>query len=149
MPAALAVSLPPTPTALPTPVSAPPPSFDAPPPHVAPPPAAPRKMSRLAPRAAPAASGSASEVRVVLDEHHPALAARRPPPDPNEPQPGEDQTRVRKAHKTMIFAVVVLVALAAVGAYLVLTNWNSDDDRDGLDLGRPADTARPIYAFDR
>jgi pSer/pThr/pTyr-binding forkhead associated (FHA) protein len=147
MPAALAVSLPPAPTAMPSPVSAPPP-FDAPPPHVAPRPAAAKKMSRLAPRAAPA-TASSSDMRAMLDEHHPALAARRPPPDPSQVQPGDDQTTVRKAHKTMIFALVVLVALAAIGAYLVLTNWNSDDDRDGFDLRRPADAARPIYALNR
>src|SRR5262249_19470065 len=99
MPAALAVSLP-APSAF-----APPPATTTPSGANAPP----RKASRLAPRPSgpgPELPAAAIQARMKLDEHHPALAARRPPGDPL-PQL-DDQTEVRKAHKTMVFAAAVL-----------------------------------------
>jgi len=123
MPAALAVSLPPT----------------ASPPAAAPPldpgsgPATPRKVSRLAPRPAPPGPGPATTsshrgpVRSELDEHHPAISARRPPPDPHGPGAEEDQILVRRARRSMFIAIAVLAAIAAVAVVLVLTNWNPSE----------------------
>jgi pSer/pThr/pTyr-binding forkhead associated (FHA) protein len=113
MPAALAVSLPPMPA--------------PPPPATDPTTGAPRKVSRLAPRlAASAAAAPRAALRTTLDEHHPAIASRRPPADP-QPEPQDDEIRVRRAHKTMYFAVAVLVAIAAVGLVLVFGNfWSAE-----------------------
>ena len=112
MPAALAVSLPPTPT---------------PPPPEPEPGAAPRKVSRLAPRPVPGApdgTGSSSraprlEPRAELDEQHPAIAARRPPADA-PPQQRYDPPEVRRARKTMWFAAALLFAIVAAVVYLTL-----------------------------
>jgi pSer/pThr/pTyr-binding forkhead associated (FHA) protein len=114
MPAALAVSLPPMPT--PTPPAAEPASG-----------AAPRKLSRLAPRPAggpPENTGNSAraprlEPRTTLDEQHPAIAARRPPADA-QPQQGYEQTEVRRARKTMWFAAALLFAIVAAVVYLTL-----------------------------
>jgi pSer/pThr/pTyr-binding forkhead associated (FHA) protein len=112
MPAALAVSLPPTPT---------------PPPPEPDPGAAPRKVSRLAPRpvaGSPDGTGSSSraprlEPRMELDEQHPAIAARRPPADV-QPQQGDEAPEVRRARKTMWFAAAMLFAIVAAVVYLTL-----------------------------
>jgi pSer/pThr/pTyr-binding forkhead associated (FHA) protein len=112
MPAALAVSLPPTPP---------------PPPPEPEPGAAPRKVSRLAPRpgaGAPDGTGSSSraprlEPRATLDEHHPAIAARRPPADA-QPQHNYEPPEVRRARKTMWFAAALLFAIVAAVVYLTL-----------------------------
>jgi hypothetical protein len=101
-------------------------AFEAPPPN-APPPAAGgagRKASRLAPRPSAAASAPRLEAP-VLDEHHPALAARRPPADAVAPAP-EDRTLERQTRKTMWLAVAVLVAIAALVAYLTLGGGSPD-----------------------
>jgi pSer/pThr/pTyr-binding forkhead associated (FHA) protein len=114
MPAALSVSVPQAS------------AFEAPPPN-APPPAAGgagRKASRLAPRPSAAASAPRLEAP-VLDEHHPALAARRPPADAVAPAP-EDRTLERQTRKTMWLAVAVLVAIAALVAYLTLGGGSPD-----------------------
>jgi pSer/pThr/pTyr-binding forkhead associated (FHA) protein len=112
MPAALAVSLPPTPT--PPPPAADPASG-----------ATPRKVSRLAPRSVPGAPDSTGgssgaprlQPRLALDEQHPAIAARRPPADP---QQQSYETEVRRAHKTMWFAAALLFAIVAAVVYLTL-----------------------------
>ena len=112
MPAALAVSLPQASAFAPAPAAASQPAANAPP----------RKVSRLAPRpTGPGADAPAATLqsRMQLDEHHPALAARRPPGDMQQ-QPLDDQTEVRKAHKTMVFAVAVLLAIFVAVIYLVL-----------------------------
>ena len=109
MPAAMAVQLPPLPA--PTP---PEPSRSDPP----------RKVSRLAPRPEPAPAGApAAPPRgtpaQTLDVFHPAIAAHRPPPDvrPNE---AHEQTMVKRARKTMYFAVTVLAIILIVAVVLVL-----------------------------
>lgn len=112
MPAALAVSLPQA-SAFAPPPPASSPAANAPP----------RKVSRLAPRpSGPGADAPATlQSRMQLDEHHPALAARRPPGDMDMQQPPvDDQTEVRKARKTMVFAVAVLLAIFIAVVYLVL-----------------------------
>lgn len=122
MPAALAVSLPPAAVAPAAPPAAapPPPSFGAAPAAGATPP---KKVSRLAPRPTAAAGGASSVVTPsILDEHHPAIAARRPPPDPHSTQASEDAAFARQARKTAYLAVAVLVAIAAIVAYLTLTS---------------------------
>jgi len=108
MPAALAVSLPPTP---------------APPPVEPGPGETPRKVSRLAPRPAPG-DGSASPATrqsapgpALFDEHHPAIAAHRPPADPDMQAYEHD---VGRARKTMWFAAAVLFAILAAVVYLTL-----------------------------
>ena len=113
MPAALAVSLPPTPM-LPPPAAEPEPG------------AAPRKVSRLAPRPGPGSpdgTGSSRsprlEPRATLDEQHPAIAARRPPADA-QPQQGYEPPEVRRARKTMWFAAALLFAIVAAVVYLTL-----------------------------
>jgi hypothetical protein len=120
MPAALAVSLPPTAT---------PPA--APPPDPGSGTAAPRKVSRLAPRQPPPGPAPTSSHRYPprseLDEHHPAISARRPPPDPHGPGTDEDQIMVRRARRSMFIAIAVLAAIAAVAVVLVLTNWRPSD----------------------
>jgi pSer/pThr/pTyr-binding forkhead associated (FHA) protein len=114
-PAALAVAVPPTPAATP---AAPGPGETS---------SSARKASRLAPR--PAAPGSAApastlEQRSILDEHHPALAAHRPPADP-QPDLGHEQTEVRRARKTMYFAIAVLLAILGAVVYLTLGNGST------------------------
>jgi pSer/pThr/pTyr-binding forkhead associated (FHA) protein len=110
MPAALAVSLPPTPT--------------PPPPAAEPGPGeTPRKVSRLAPRPVPSdgtaspAPRSSAPGPALFDEHHPALAARRPPADPDMQAYEHD---VGRARKTMWFAAAVLFAILAAVVYLTL-----------------------------
>lgn len=110
MPAALAVSLPPTPTP------------QQPPPEPGPG-ETPRKVSRLAPRPAPS-DGTASHAPrpsapgpALFDEHHPAIAARRPPADPDMQAYEHD---VGRARKTMWFAAAVLFAIVAAVVYLTL-----------------------------
>jgi len=66
-----------------------------------------------------------------LDEHHPALAARRPRGDDMQ-APVDDQIEVRKAHKTMVFAVAVLLAIVAAVVYLVLGSRSDEDS--GLEV---------------
>ena len=109
MPAAMAVQLPPLPAPAP-----PEPSPSDPP----------RKVSRLAPRPEPAPAGApAAPPRgtpaQTLDVFHPAIAAHRPPPDvrPNE---AHEQTMVKRARKTMYFAVTVLAIILIVAVVLVL-----------------------------
>ncbi|HXU00058.1 MAG TPA: FHA domain-containing protein [Polyangia bacterium] len=111
MPAAMAVSLPvlptPAPATLPTPADG-----DAPP----------KKVSRLAPRPTAEPTGAApppSAQPQTLDVHHPAISARRPPPDvrPNETH---EQTMVKRARKTMYFALTVLAIIAITAVALVL-----------------------------
>jgi len=118
MPPALAVSLPAAS------------AFAPPPPATAPAANAPlRKASRLAPRhPGPAADAPAATLqsRMQLDEHHPALAARRPLGDDMQ-APVDDQIEVRKAHKTMVFAVAVLLAIVAAVVYLVLGSRSDED----------------------
>jgi pSer/pThr/pTyr-binding forkhead associated (FHA) protein len=116
-PAALAVSVPPTPAA--PPIAGSPGASDAS--------TGARKASRLAPRpAAPGAAAPASVVQApsIFDEHHPALSARRPPADP-QPEVGHEQTEVRRAKKTMYFAAVVLLAILAAVVYLTLGNGST------------------------
>ncbi len=99
MPAALAVSVPPTPAAAEQTSGT-----------------GAKKVSRLAPR--PQAAGSSSGAtrpppRAELDEYHPAISARRPPADP-QPQASDEEMRVRRAHRTMYFAVTVLIGIVVV-----------------------------------
>jgi len=116
MPAALAVSLPPLPVAAPPPPSRSADSATG---------GTPRKVSRLAPRPAPAGepghshAPSALEPRSVLDEHHPAIAAHRPPADP---QVQSYEKEMGRARKTMYFAVAVLFAIVAAVVYLTVGN---------------------------
>jgi pSer/pThr/pTyr-binding forkhead associated (FHA) protein len=109
MPAALAVSLPPTPA--PPPAADPTSGTDKP-----------RKVSRLAPRpspeSAPAKAAPPPAMRMSFDEQHPAIAARRPPADPEEQ--AYEQTKVRRARKTMWFAATVLFVILAAVVYLTL-----------------------------
>jgi len=119
MPAALAVSVPPASAFAPPSSAEPKPGASAPS----------RKPSRLAPRpSAPGGDALPPSVaqRIRLDEQHPALAARRPPAD-LQPQADGDETEVHKAHKTMVFAVAVLLAIFVAVLYLVLGNSGGDD----------------------
>jgi len=103
----MAVSLPPRP---------------APPPPEPSPSDPPRKVSRLAPRPDPAAPAPAAPRKTpaqTLDVFHPAIAPRRPPPDA-KPNEMHEQTMIKRARKTMYFAVTVLAIILIVAVVLVL-----------------------------
>ena len=66
-----------------------------------------------------AAAASPPESSAMLDELHPAISLRRSVLiQPNEV--GRDPTLLQRARRTMLLAVAVLGAIAAVVAYLVL-----------------------------
>jgi hypothetical protein len=50
---------------------------------------------------------------------HPAIAPRRPPPDA-KPNEMHEQTMIKRARKTMYFAVTVLAIILIVAVVLVL-----------------------------
>jgi len=75
---------------------------------------------------APAASTLTPQAHAAIDEQHPALAARRPAPD--EVQSASEPTMVRKAHRTMVFAAVVLVAILVAVVLIVAFGGPTPDE---------------------